>query len=467
MSTLTPKYLGATPIDQHGMGAHGKPPAKEKTPARVMFVYVMWAIVWYEPDWFAATHGATVIFVKLYALMYLPVFLLLAKHWRREAVFWPYLLVLAIHLIWIPFALNRGLVINGLGKVFQFCALFSLTVSVLDTPRQMIPLLKLFLFQFVWLGVQGLLAGGIVGWHPHLANEDSYGPFMTLGLGYSYYLAMGANEKAYRRWAFLVCLLCMAGTVVSFARGAMIALCVVFGAIAVRTPRKLAFLGLGTILAVVGLVAIQIAFPNGEFWDEMATIFSEGKEKGTGLQRWVLWTTAWEVFTSSPLLGVGPGNFGWTAAEYFLSQGATNLGSTYDDPAKLYMMTLHNDFVQVMVEQGVIGLFGLLAMLVYFHKATRFLRTEAVRKVWHEHTGGFIDSVNLALGLEAAMVAYLANAIFYNQYYTNWLWSIMMLALVAASLARRVLPDSLRNPIPRRNFIGGISRQKILHGGHK
>lgn len=466
MSAYSTKYLGAAPIGQHGMGPQGKLATKEKTPARVMFVYVMWALLWYEPDWYAATHGGSTIFLKLYALMYLPVFVLLANHGRREAVFWPYLLALAIHFVWIPFASNRGLVVDGVMKVLQCSILFSLTVSVLDTPRQMIPLLKLFLFQFVWFGVQGLPTGGSVGWHPFLANQDSYGPFMTLGLGYSYYFAMGTNEKTYRRWAFLVCLLCMAGTVVSFARGAMIALCVVFGAIAVRTTRKLAFLGLGTILVVVGLVAIQIAFPNGEFWDEMATI-SEGTEEGTGLQRWVLWKMAWELFTSSPLLGVGPGNFGWSAAEYYLSQGATNLGSTFNDPAKLYMMALHNDFVQVLAEQGVIGLFGLLAMLVYFYKATRFLRTEPVRKVWQEHTGGFIDSVSLALGLEAAMVGYLANAMFYNQYYTNWLWSIMMLALVAASLARRVLPDSLRNPIPRRNFIGGIARQEILRGGHK
>src|SRR5688572_24640526 len=100
------------PIDEHDPGAQVKLPAKERTSGRVMFVYFMWAVVWYEPDWFAATHGLGTVFLKLYALLYLPAFLLLAKHGRRDAVFWPFLLILAIHLIWLPFAPNRGLVIN-------------------------------------------------------------------------------------------------------------------------------------------------------------------------------------------------------------------------------------------------------------------------------------------------------------------------------------------------------------------
>jgi O-antigen ligase len=467
MSAFSTKYLGAASIDQHDMGALGKLPGKEKTPARVMFVYFMWILVWYEPDWFAATHLGTDVFVKLYVLMYLPVFFLLAKYVRREAVFWPYLLVLAIHVMWIPFAPNRGLVYEGLMKIFQFCVLFSLTISVLDTPRQMIPLLKLFFFQFIWWGVQGLYGPGNVWWHHLLSNEDSFGPLMTIGLGYSYYLVMGTNEKGYRRWAFLVCLLCVAGTVLSFARGALITLCTVLGVIAVCAPKKLVFFGLVAIFAVVGLVAIQIAFPQGEFWVEMETIFSEGMEDGTGLQRWVVWTLAWDLFTLSPLVGVGPGNFGWSAAEHYLKLGMTDLGSTFDTPEKLYMFDLHNDFVQIMVEQGVVGLFGLLAMLVYFRKATKFLRTEPVRKVWQEDAGGFIDSVNLALGLEAAMVAYLASAIFYNQYEMNWVWSIIMLALVAASLARRALPHSPRDPALRRNLIDSIATQEMFRDGHK
>jgi O-antigen ligase len=428
------------PIDQHDRGAQAKVPAKEKIPGRVMFVYFMWAVVWYEPDWFAATHGLGPVFLKLYTVLYLPAFLLLAKHGRREAVFWPFLLVLAIHLVWLPFAPNRGLVMNGLAKILQYCVLFSLTIALLDTPRRIIPLLKLFLFHFLWFGVQGLPAGGMVWWHNNLGNEDSFGPLMTLGLGYSYYLALGARGKAHRRWALLVSLLCVAGTVVSFARGAMLALGAVLATIGARTPQKLRFLGLLALFAATGLVVIQVAYPQGEFWEEMATI-SEGVESGTGNQRWVLWTLAWELFQVSPLLGVGPGHFGWSAAEYYLAKGMTDLGSTFDDPAKLFMMDLHNVFVQVMVEQGVVGLLGLLAMFIYFVKATKFLRTEPVRKVWLVETEGFVDSLHLALALEAAMVGFCASSVFYGQFYFHWGWSIMMLALVSANLARKALPD--------------------------
>jgi len=411
----------------------------EQTQGRVMFTYVMWFFVWYEPDWFLEALGGGQILVKLYALMFIPVCILLIKHLRREALFWPYLVMIGIYLVWIPFILNRGYLINQFGRVLQYSLLTVLTVSVLETPKQVTLLLKLFLFQFIWFGVQGLTTGK-VPWHQHLANEDMYGPFMTMGLGYSYYLAVGTTVKKYRYLAFLVCFLGVAGTIVSFARGAIIGLCVVFAVLAARASRKWAFLGYGTLLVVAGLIVIMVMFPNGEFWDEMASITEEGTTSGTGEQRWVLWKAAAELFLAYPLLGVGPGNFGPNAAEYFTEQGVTNMGSTFDTPNKMYSIALHNDYVQVMAEQGLVGLFAFVAVFIYFFRYVRFLRTEAVQQAWASQAGGFIGSSNLALALEAAMIGVMVTSVFYPQMFiTYWSWSIMMMALLSVAISRRMV----------------------------
>lgn len=431
-------YTRLTPSAQQTSG--------NQLPGRVLFVYMMWIFVWYEPDWFVESLGGGVVLVKFYALMFIPVALLLLTHLRREALFWPFLLVIAIHVIWMPFVLNRGFLTNAFMKVVQYPVLAILTISIIETPQQIVPLIKLFLGQFIWYGLQGLPAAGVV-WHQNLANTDSFGPFMTIGFGFAYYLAMGTSSKKYRYLALFICALGLIGTLLSFARGAFIALCVVFAVIVIRMPRKTAVLAYGALFVAIGLIAIKVAFPHGEFWDEMGTITEEGASEGTGLQRWVMWQIAGELFLMYPILGVGPGNFGPNAVEYLTEQGVTDMGSSFNSRGKLYMMALHNDFVQVMVEQGIIGLIALLAMLIYFNSIVRLLRAEPIKRIWQEQTAGFIDSAYLALALEVSMVGYLVNAIFYNQFYSNWIWSILMFALVARSLTKRAMLSLVESPV--------------------
>lgn len=439
MGTISTRLRMGRSEGLNGPASDSKAAPVERTSARIMFIYVMWFFVWYEPDWLLEALGGGTVLVKLYVALFVPVCILLSTHFRRDALFWPYLVMIGIFLVWLPFVLNRGFLINGFGKVIQYSLLTTLTLSVIETPQQIVPLLKLFLFQFIWFGVQGLPTAG-VPWHQNLSNDDSFGPFMTIGLGYAYYVAMGTTVKKYRYLGLLICLLGVAGTIVSFARGAIIGLCVVFAMLAIRTPKKLAFLGYGALLVVTGLAVIMIAFPNGQFWDEMATITEEGASSGTGLQRWVMWQAAGELFLTHPILGVGPGNFGPAATEYFTERGVTNMGSTFDTPDKMYMMALHNDYVQVMVEQGLAGLFALASVYVYFFKCVRFLRTEVVRKAWMSQTGGFIDPGNLALGLEAAMLGFMVTSAVYPQLFINyWMWSIMMLALLSSTIARRMV----------------------------
>lgn len=428
-------------------------PAQERTTAKSKLVYLMWILVLFEPDWFLSAHGAAGI-ERIFTLLLIPVAAMIAFCGRREAFYWPYLLIITIHAIWLPFALNSGFVMTGLKQLFQYFLIFALTVSILDTPRKTVLLVKLALLQFIWYGIQGIPSGK-VWWHFILSNEDSYGPLMVLGLGFSFYFATGTNSKVFRHLSSFTCFLCMAGAILSFARGAMLALCVVLLAIWIRTPQKTAFLGYGLVAIIVGLAVIQIAFPAGEFWAEMETI-GEVNTEGTKENRFIFWKVAWELFLLNPILGVGPGNFGPNAFEYY--QGP--LGGMFSNPAMLYNAFLHNDYIQILVEQGLLGFFLMGVMLVRFNNRLRFLRTESARTRWQDDTSGFIDLRNLSLGLEVAMIGYLANAVFYGHLYFHWFWSMFALAYVLANVTREPAISTGARPLANsqgkpRGFVGG------------
>jgi len=424
--------------------------ASDKTgmSSKLLWVYVIWSLVWYDPDWFLAKLGAGQAVVKLYAAMFVPILIWLFFNVRKEAMFWPVLVTLAVHVVWWPFAENRGVALYALQNNFQYVVLLVFAFSIIENPAEVIPLLKLFLFMFLWFGVQGLRTGG-VEWHNSLSNEDSYGPLMSMGLGYVYYLGINSPSLKYRLWGLGISALCVLGTIASFARGAMISLCALVIVMGLRTSRKLLFIGMGSIGAVFALIVITLLFPNGEFWDEMRTITEEGNEKGTGLQRWVLWNIAWELFLHSPFFGVGPLNFGWEAAVYYESIGRTNIGSTFDDPSKLALMWLHNDYMTVLSEQGVIGFIAFVAAILYCFMNNRLLMSDEAQLVWGKDAGEFLDARSLGLGLEAGMMAYLFNAFFYNQYYVPWFWSFILLSVLCGNVTRRGIKELEARTVPK------------------
>lgn len=424
-------------FDQHSHKPLEATTSKAGTPSKLLWVYIIWAVVWYDPDWFLARHGVGEGVVKLYAVVFLALLVWLLFNIRKEALFWPVLVTLAIHVVWWPFAENRGVAGYALQNNFQYAVLLVFAFSVVESPTEVVPLLKIFLFMFVWFGLQGLGGGGGVRWHNSLANEDSFGPLMSMGLGIAYYLGMNSPSRKYRLWGIGISVLCVLGTIISFARGAMISLCALVIVLGLRTPRKLLFFAVGSVGGVLALIAITLLFPNGEFWNEMATITGEGNEQGTGLQRWVMWTAAWELFLRSPLFGVGPLNFGWEAAVYYASIGRTNIGSTFDDPSKLALMWLHNDYMTVLCEQGVIGFIAFVAAIMYCFMNNRLLMSDAAKLAWGKEAGEFLDARSLGLGLEAGMMAYLFDAFFYNQYYVPWLWSFILLSVLCGNVTRR------------------------------
>jgi O-antigen ligase len=340
------------------------------------------------------------------------------------------LLFVLMHLVASVLAENAGLSRKALKFMIYMLLLYAGSVSFLDSPRKVVVVLKLYLLSFAWYGLQGL-PRGVVAWHPLLANEDSYGPLMGISLAFSFFFAMAVRSRGWRLFAWAMVPLSALGVVVSFARGAALAAGAVLLHIVARSPRRVAAVASLALGAIVLLPVAALMLPLDTYLEELGTI-SEGKGAGTGKTRWVLWRLALGVFQESPLYGVGANNFGVVASRMFEPE---DLEQTWHSAEQLYLVALHNPHVQILAEEGLVG-FGLwIAMIVGFFKQTRRLQRDQAVARWTEQGGQAVDLRLAARGLEAAMIGFLANSIFYNQLYIHWFWSLLSISSVMTVLA--------------------------------
>jgi O-antigen ligase len=415
----------------------------------VVLVVVLWTIVLFDPDVWLASLGAvaarrvpTVLHLALLGLIVLQ-----APRARQGAWLLPFLAFLVNASLTVQFAENTGMARAYVWKTLLLYYILAVgTLAFVKTAGKVRVLLLLFLGQFLYWSAQGLASEATMGsttwqpipWHPILGNTDSFAPLMVIGMGFSYYYAQATRSNRWRWIAFVTGVLCLIGVVAAFTRGASVAAAAVALYICLRAPHKgRAFVWLAVAVAAVW-VATSVIYPEGEFWDRLSTITSEGTHAGTGADRWNLWRLGWRVFVERPLFGVGAGNFGTYAFAHVPADDL--LGRYAHNRWFLYGRVLHSVHVEVLVELGIVGVACYLWMLVDFWKRNAALRSPALGIAWTRATGGKLDLRIVALGLEAGMVAFLITGCFYDQLFVHWLYSLVTLnGLLYATATRLTL----------------------------
>lgn len=388
----------------------------------VRFVFVWWALIVFEPDRFlAAIVGGP--WYRLPAVLgpVLLLFLILTR--GRRVVYWPLAAFVLLHAIAVVYAENRGFIFVHVKLLLYMVVTSMAALGVADAPSRVVTLMKMYLLGFAWYGVQGI-PYGLVWWHHELANEDSFGPLMGIGFGYAYYFALATRSRAWRATAYTTAAVCCFGVVASFARGAVLSFVVVLFVVWLRSPNKLRAIAGGAAAALVTLVAINVIYPQGQFWSEMETI-SEGNKAGTGMVRWVMWSMALDLWKQNPILGIGAGNFGPVAAMSFENDPTR---TAFADVATLWGQALHSSYIQILCEQGIVGalLFGGMTLGIF--RRGRRLRTAAAVAAWRRR-GGRFDLRCASLAIEMGIIGFLCNGLFYNQLYVHWYWTLLSLSL--------------------------------------
>jgi O-antigen ligase len=393
-------------------------------PLPVRHLLYVWALTLFDFHFFLANVVAQP-FVYLLHFGYPLLFLVLAlkapaviareKPWVWYA---PLLIIVLIAGVTLPFAANKNLAKVSLLFLMNYYALALATAVYIRTARQAMPIVIMLFAQFAWYAVWAG-AKGLVPWHPTLANYDGFAGLMVHGAGLCYWFAVAAKGKKTKLFLYALAGYCVLGVVASFARAAFLALIVVVGWVWMRSPRKM-LTAAGIVGAgIVAAIGATVIFEEGFFWNEMMSAFEEGTEEGTGAQRWEVWKVGFKVWMTHPIFGVGAGNFGAFAAGYF------RFGElpAFPNPNMLYGFNLHNSYMQILAEFGLVGVLAFGWALWDFQKRNREIRTAAAGARWAQSNPRW-ELRYLALGLEAANLGNVLCAAFYATLFMPWFFTI-------------------------------------------
>jgi O-antigen ligase len=407
---------------------------------------IFWFLMVWEVDSFLTVKSG-LPFNRVVLLVGIVMLGMTAMRGHPKALYWPLTLFTAMHMVASVLATNSGLARGPFKYLLYIMVLFAASVTFLDTIPKAITVIKLYMLSFLWFGIQGLPNGGRVTWHSTLGNEDTYGPLMVIALPIAFFLIRGTTVRNWKWAAIVTFVVCLLGVVGSFARGAGLAGAAVLLFIILRSPNKLRSLGILIGAVIVALPLVNLVVPLDAYIAEMSTA---GQKDDT---RMTLWRIAFSVFNESPIVGVGANNYGVVGALI------TSTEVTREMWGALYYRGVHNPFLQVLAEEGIVGLICFFTMIGSVFIWTERLRTDAVNAAWIERGGGGFDLRMIALGIQGAMIAYVFTGIFYNQLYIHWLWTLVTIPFVLLCLtqptAAAASPASVPTRRPSRGRLAG------------
>jgi O-antigen ligase len=187
-------------------------------------------------------------------------------------------------------------------------------------------------------------------------------------------------------------------------------------------------IGVAHVMIVILVLVLSIAIAPPRVWERLETLttpFSGAGQIGTVIDDGVdlrlgAQFTAVSMFLTNPLLGVGAGNYPPNYTEYARWLGVKSGGTEY---------TPHNLYLEILAETGAAGFIAFLwlsaSVLLQLHRSLKRADPGGLSgKDWRE----------LILGLEFALLGYLAAGVFASAAYSKYFWALLGL-VVAAVLA--------------------------------
>ena len=186
-----------------------------------------------------------------------------------------------------------------------------------------------------------------------------YGHPMTLGGWLCIFLPLLLIEFFEKKllgkyyWlAGLAFCICSAGLVFNATRGAWLAVAVVSAVLLIyymfKSKRNLA-----TSIIFIALIS-TVLLNNPKFMHRLDTIDDFNKYQ-SNTERILIWQSAWNMFKDHPILGVGLGQYTENYQQKYISPQAKEPNLTH----------AHNNFMQMLAENGIVGFVGFLIMFGY------------------------------------------------------------------------------------------------------
>lgn len=209
-------------------------------------------------------------------------------------------------------------------------------------------------------------------------------------------------------------MLILAGTFLTYSRGAAVALALlllVMLAWRLVRPAQVVVFGAAMVLIVV-VVAPQYTTRVESLTGVEALFGGPQEADGAIVGRATSNLAALYVFVDHPITGVGPGRY----ADDYSRQYANRLGLRYFDTSR----RAHNLYLEIAAETGLIGLGTFLTAVGY-----TFVQLARERRWWLSRSRGHAE---MAGGFALALLAYMTAGLFLHLSYQRYLWLVVGLA---------------------------------------
>jgi len=251
--------------------------------------------------------------------------------------------------------------LNAFKAHFGYFMLFVIGYYLLDSPKRLEQLAKVYVLIFIYLIFINIekLGGARVGHFRagyFLGDGNDFGWGILVALPYAIYLFRSSSSIVKKVLAATAAIVLLFGIVGTQSRGASLALAASMVYLFVFSGKsKVA--GIVTLL-VMGLVAIP--FLPDKYLGRMETVKSY-EEDNSAMARIRAWTSATQMALDHPILGVGAGNFPTAFGRFYLPKDAPT-GKWYNAHS-IYFLTLG--------EYGFPGIIILISIIVANFKTNR------------------------------------------------------------------------------------------------
>jgi O-antigen ligase len=267
-----------------------------------------------------------------------------------------------------------------------------------------------------------------------IGEQNRYAQVLLVLVPLGLFRFWGEKQLAWRALAGICTLLIISGILLTFSRGAAVALGGLFltmAALRYIRLRDLLVVGV-TIALLIGIVAPQQLIRLGSLAGVGALLGSqEENADGALVGRATSNLAALNAFLDHPVLGVGPGQY----FRRFSQEYGNDLGLRHFDTQR----RAHNLYLETAADLGIVGfsmfMSVIAATLIPLWRLRRRLRTTRP------------DLANIAASFFLSIVGYLYTGVFLHLSYERYFWILLALGAVAAAVIRHDAgPDLLDDP---------------------
>lgn len=256
-----------------------------------------------------------------------------------------------------------------------------------------------------------------------IGDPNYYGQILVVLVPLGFWAALNGRTWRGRFFGAFATAACLAGIGLSFSRGAYLAAVVVLVLYAMYErldPRYLLVLPLLGALLWIAPPEFRARF--GTLDEILPGNQASGTFNDSSLQgRSVKVNVALNMFGDYPMLGIGKGNY-----RSYYQQYIRELGGAANDTER----DAHNLYLEVLAEQGLIGLGVFAGVLLCVWQ-----RLRRARRLFNRSAHPRMAS--LAVALQVGFAGYLVTAIFLHGAYLSFLWLLAAMAVAMVAIARR------------------------------